>query len=176
MARKSQARSKAASKPVAGPQEGAGRESLARWAPFDLLGDPIPENWASRGRPPHIPTARNRVKVRLLLAEGRTKVYIARALRITKETLTKHYFVELRQRAEARPALEAELFMRNWELAQAGNVGALKLLFQRFEKLDLVVPPAREPEAKPEKLGKKEAADRTAQTAHEESGWGPLLH
>ena len=52
----------------------------------DLLGDPIPENWGKRGRPPHIPTERNRNKIRLLLALGWTKARITRALRIIGKT------------------------------------------------------------------------------------------
>ena len=71
---------------------------------FDRLGDPIPEGFGKRGRPPHIPTARNRNRVRLLLALGWTKARIAQGLRITGKTLGKHYFRELRQRAEVRPA------------------------------------------------------------------------
>ncbi len=35
---------------------------------FGLLGDPIPETWGKRGRPPHRPTENNRNKIRLLLA------------------------------------------------------------------------------------------------------------
>ena len=48
---------------------------------FDLLGDPIPEGFGARGRPPHIPTTRNRNRVRLLLALGWTKARIAQGLR-----------------------------------------------------------------------------------------------
>ena len=72
---------------------------------FDLLGDPIPEGWGKRGRPPHIPTMRNRNKIRVLLALGWSKRWIASAIGITKATLQKHYFVELRQRDEARPGV-----------------------------------------------------------------------
>ena len=43
---------------------------------FDLLGDPIPERWGKRGRPPHIPIERNRNKIRLLLALGWTNLRI----------------------------------------------------------------------------------------------------
>ena len=77
----------------------------ASWAPYDLLGDPVPTNFGQRGRPPHVPTEENRQKVRLLLAFDWTNQRIARALRITGKTLRKHYFRELRQRDEARPAL-----------------------------------------------------------------------
>ncbi len=59
---------------------------------FDLLG------WGKRSRPSHIAMERNRNKIRLLLASN---TRIARALSITCATLRKHYFSELRQRAEA---------------------------------------------------------------------------
>ena len=66
---------------------------------FDLLSDPIPENFGKRGRPPHILTPENRNKVRLLLPFDWTDSRIAQALRITGATLRKHYFRELRQRS-----------------------------------------------------------------------------
>jgi hypothetical protein len=69
---------------------------------FNLLGDPIPENWGKRGRPPHIPTERNRNKVMMLLAFGWNTDRIAKALSITAPTLRKNYFRELKVRLEAR--------------------------------------------------------------------------
>ncbi len=71
----------------------------ATWAEYDLLGDPIPPHFGKRGRPPHVPTAENRQKMRLLLAFDLSNQRIARALGITGKTLSKHYFRELRQRA-----------------------------------------------------------------------------
>jgi ATP/maltotriose-dependent transcriptional regulator MalT len=54
---------------------------------FDLFGDPIPENWSGRGRPPHIPCQGNRNKVSMLLALGCSNERIARALRVAKGAL-----------------------------------------------------------------------------------------
>ena len=65
---------------------------------FGLLGDPIPETWGKRGRPPRIPTENIRNKMRLLLALGWTNTRIARVLRITGATRRKYYFRQLRQR------------------------------------------------------------------------------
>ena len=42
--------------------------------------------------------------------------------------------------------------------------------------LGLLVYPQGHPEPKPAAVGKKEAAQLEAQNAHEESGWGELLH
>ena len=87
---------------------------------FDLLGDPIPEGWGKRGRPEHIPTQRNRNKVMLLLALGWSNDRIARALSITRPTLKRHYFRELRFRDEARDRMDAALAHKLWTLAQDG--------------------------------------------------------
>ena len=145
---------------------------------FDLLGDPIPEGWGKRGRPPHIPTQENRSKVRLLLGLGWTKLRIARALRITQDTLRKHYFAELRQRDDAADALKAAHLMMVYRAADAGNVGAMKELGRIIEIGDLARLPqhSRRGERKPERLGKKAEADLAAKSAHEDSGWGGLLN
>ena len=67
----------------------------------------FPESWGKCEWPTHIPTEQNRNKIRLLLAFGWTNNYIVRAIRITGGPLKKHYFRELRQREEVRPALKA---------------------------------------------------------------------
>lgn len=145
---------------------------------FDLLGDPVPENWGRRGRPAHIPTAENRSKVRLLLAFGWTDRRIAQALRITAATLRKHYFVELRQRDEARPALEANALVMVYRAAADGNVGAMKELHRLIERDGLARAPRQETRAEPKgpPPGKKELANRAAQTAHQGTSWGDLLN
>ncbi|HEY4136482.1 MAG TPA: hypothetical protein VGO34_14855 [Alphaproteobacteria bacterium] len=146
---------------------------------FDLLGDPIPENWGKRGRPPHLPTELNRNKVRLLLAFGWLEERIARALRITKPTLRKHYFSELKHRDEARDALEANHKSMLYEAATKGNVGAMKELGRLIDR-DLLARSVRDfeddrSEARTPKLGKKEEASKMAQTAGDGSIWGDDL-
>jgi hypothetical protein len=140
---------------------------------FDLLGDPIPENWGKRGRPAHIPTHQNRNKIRVLLAFGWSNKEIAKALRITTETMRKHYSVELRQRDEARPALKAKAVMMIFDAAESGNVAAMKELQRLIEQDDINRAPARPP--REPRLGKKEAADLAAQDGHEDTGWGELV-
>jgi hypothetical protein len=144
----------------------------------DLLGDPIPANWGKRGRPPHIPTDQNRNKIRLLLAFGWTNKRIAQALRVTSVTLRKHYFADLRQRDEARPALEAARISMVYKAAATGNVGAMKELGRLIEKDELDRIPRR-PQAsapKPPKLGKKDEADLAARSGHEGTEWSDLLN
>ena len=105
---------------------------------LDLLGDPIPEGFGRRGRPQHIPTERNRNKVMMLLAFGWVDDRIARALSITRPTLRKHYFRELRARDEARDRLDAGLAAKLLELAEDGNVSAAKEFRKLMERNDLM--------------------------------------
>ncbi len=108
-----------------------------------------------------------------MLGLGWTNARIARGLRITGKTLAKHYFREIRQRDEARPALEAEHAMMIYAAAQGGNVGAMKEMGRVIEKLDLALPqPPKAQPTRPEKLGKKAAAEKAAQEVGEDSVWG----
>lgn len=134
---------------------------------LDLLGDPIPENWGKRGRPPHNPTAENRMKVRLLLAIGWKEKAIAGALRITQATLRKYYFVELRAQDEARAALEGWRMLRLYQAGEDGNVGALKEIGKILERSDIAAldramreRQAEKPRSQPK--GKKELVQEAA--------------
>lgn len=122
---------------------------------FDLLGDPIPPNFGRRGRPPHVPTQENRNKVILLLAQGWTDDRIAGALGITKPTLRKHYFRELRARDVARDRVEAIGLLTLWQQGRAGNTAAMKEYFRRH---DMAAAPAFDDrvDCEREKMGKKE--------------------
>lgn len=135
---------------------------------FDLLGDPIPEGWGKRGRPPHIATEKNRNKVMLLLAMGWSNARIAGALGITQPTLRKNYFQLLKVRMEARDRLEAARLDLAWELAKGGNVGALRefgKLMDRNDQMEAERLFASEEKTQPppssERVGKKvQAAQR----------------
>ncbi len=144
---------------------------------FDLLGDPIPEGFGKRGRPVHTPTDEKRKVVIQLMAFDWTFEQIAAALSITPPTLRKHYFRELKSRAEARFRVEAKLLTTLMSEAEVGNVSAIDKYLKRLEKHDARVPKSAQgktPKAKP--LGKKEEADRLAKTAHENSSWGQLIN
>jgi len=140
---------------------------------FDLLGDPIPDNFGMRGRPAHMPTEQNRIKIRMLLAFGWTNPRIAAALRITGKTLRKHYFRELRARDEARHALKASVMMAALNAASGGNVGAIKEVNRLIERDELagMAPPKREP--RPEPIGKKEQLKRAAHSPG--ASWAAIL-
>jgi hypothetical protein len=152
---------------------------------FDLLGDPVPEGWGRRGRPPHVVTDDNRRKVLLLLAFDYTDAMLARALRITRPTLRKHYFRELRARDEALPALEASTLAALFKGVQDGNASAIRMMLERLDRRRLelagatfgtgVGADAEDDEDEDGKLGKKRRAALDARTAHEGTSWGDLL-
>ncbi len=151
---------------------------------FDLLGDPIPEGFGKRGRPPHIPSTEKRNKVILLLALGKDNDCIARALGITKPTLKKHYFRELKVRDEARDRVDGIRVMALWCQVREGNVAALKEFNRLMERVDLETAEREFGERQddddddtptPEKIGKKEAANKAAETAGMGTEWGDDL-
>lgn len=149
---------------------------MADWD-LDLLGDPIPEGFGKRGRPPHVPTDENRRKVMLLAAFDKNEAQIAAALGISEPTLKKHYFRELRSRLEARLRLEGKLLSAMAREVDAGNVSAMDKLFKRLDRHDLVtgmVPGKTKPVAKP-KPGKKEKLVTDAAEATKSGEWGSLL-
>jgi hypothetical protein len=95
-------------------------------------------------------------------------------VRITGKTLAKHYFRELRQRDEARPALKAKALMLIFEAAQGGNVTAMKELQRLIEKDEVDRMPARQ--ARQPAPGKKELLNAAARDGHEDTGWGSVLN
>jgi hypothetical protein len=146
---------------------------------FDLLGDPIPDGWGKRGRPPHMVTVQNRCKVMLLLAVGRKNHEIAAALGISEPTLRKNYFREMRSREEAKFRLEGVRLLRIYEQVEEGNVGAIKELGKVLEKADRDSSPLNranvDPSIMPPKLGKKEKAFLDAQRPDTTTTLGELM-
>lgn len=72
----------------------------------------------------------------LLLAMGWSNARIANAIGITQPTLRKNYFQELRARELARDRLEGARLDLAWELAKAGNVGAMREFAKLMERND----------------------------------------
>lgn len=140
---------------------------------YDLLGDPIPDGWGKRGRPPHLATEKNRNKVMLLLAMGWSNARIASAIGITQPTLRKNYFQQLRQRELARDRLEGARLDLAWELAKAGNVGAMREFAKLMERNDRMeaerelgsTSKSDEKPAASERLGKKQLDEIRARDA-----------
>ncbi len=128
-------------------------------ANFDLFGNPWIDEPKRRGRPSHEVTVRTRNRVSMLLALGWTNPRIATALGITLPTLHKYYFYELRQQAVARDRLELRRIEIAWDLAEAGNVGALKEFGKLLERNDRMEA-ERSMSAKDEKPNNKSPAER----------------
>ena len=150
----------------------------AGWLEFDLLGDPVPRNKGRQGRPEHVPTDANRRVVVLAFAMGRSDAEVATMLGITLPTLRKHYFSEWSKRRSARLRVDGVLLMRLAELADAGNVAAIKALDKKLTSARLGIEPSIAPTRKAKKdkpLGKKEGQQRAAYRAHEGTSWGDLL-
>ena len=124
---------------------------------FDLLGDPIPENWGKRGRPPHVPCIDNRQKIVLMMAQGWTDKRMAGALGITLPTLKKHYAGLLKIRDVARDRVESIGLLTYWNMGREGNVAAMKEYFRRHDSAigDVF---ADEVDRETKRLGKKEQA------------------
>lgn len=155
---------------------------------FDLFGDPVRLPSGKRGRPAHQSTQKKRNKVMMLLALGWSNERIANALHCTPPTLRKHYFSELKRRDLQRDRLDSWRFEKVLEQADAGNVGAQRLLNQMLEKNDLMFAAARLREAQTGSpvsapLGKKALELKAAGTVAEggtDETWGndlrPGLH
>jgi hypothetical protein len=145
--------------------------------PTDLLGDPWTEPRDPRGRKRHKRTAEIAEKVGLLRAADMTVEDIAARVGLSEPTLRKYYFRELGDGPAVARALVLEAM---FDKAKAGNVSAARLMLAEFDKGDTappIRPQAAEPAARKEPpLGKKAQADVDAKTAHEDTGWGPLLN
>ncbi|MDZ4382818.1 MAG: hypothetical protein U0942_15915 [Parvibaculum sp.] len=136
---------------------------------FDLLGDPIPDNWGRKGRPPFMATEEKRRLVKTLLAFEWSLERIAAALNCTPPTVKKHFFRELKFREEARARVDAKLVASLMAEVEKGNVSAISKMFDRLEKHDQKVladsyrhTKRDKPEAKAKPLGKKEQAKEAA--------------
>lgn len=149
---------------------------------FDLFGNPLPRNLGEPGRNEHVATAENVSRVRQLVLAGFTREKIAEELGISRPTLRKHYLPDLKQaRSTALSEMKAKMVAHLDKAAEAGNVAAMKELLRivREEELEDGVgatmprPPA---EPREEDVGKKEAANRAAQSAHENTEWKNLLN
>lgn len=99
---------------------------------------------------------------------------IAVRVGLSEPTLRKYYFRELGDGPAVAKALVLEAL---FEKAKSGNVSAVRLMLEQFDKGETAVPLQRAPAApKPEPIGKKAQADLDAETAHEDTGWGSLLN
>ncbi|MCW5695799.1 MAG: hypothetical protein KIS96_03580 [Bauldia sp.] len=137
----------------------------------------MPSTKRGRGRPAHKPTAATRRTVEQMVSCGETHDTIALALEVSDETLRLHYRRELDVGAAKR---RRELLDLLWQSARKGNVSAQKKLEETTRlaaasaKFDQ--PPKGESQPqRPATLGKKELAQRAAETAGHGTDWGDDL-
>lgn len=124
---------------------------------FDLFGDPIPEGFKGRGRPPHVVTEQKRKLVSTLAAFDKSDDQIAAALGVTGPTLRKYYFRELQMRVGGRVRLEGMALVSLADQVSAGNVSAIALLMKKIERHEIALLSDKVSGVKKiEKLGKKE--------------------
>lgn len=124
------------------------------------------------GRPPYEPSDELREKVRILKAGGMSDIAVASVIGVSVPTLTKYYSLELE---EGGARVQADVLMARYRAAMGGNVTAQNKLLEQIG----MVPqrkPGRPRLERPEPVGKKEAADQAAQSAHEGTGWAELLN
>ena len=127
-----------------------------------------------RGRPAFKPTAAQRRQVSIAAAGGMRHDDIAIAIGICRDTLTKHFELELSAGAAARrmevlgDSSAAKAF-----LAAAPLLGVPPVPEQAKPK---AAEPAAAPDAPKPKLGKKEQAQADAQTATDGTEWASLLN
>ncbi len=151
----------------------------------DLFGNPVRENHGQRGRPPLQLTNEHRDMVQAALARGWGGQRIADAVGISLASLKRYFRAELRERDVMRDRMELAANARLIRAAIGdGNMTAMKQLRELMEKDALVGQKQRfEKEQRErreagigtEKLGKKEAAQRDAEKAVSNEGWGDLL-
>ncbi|HEX7856102.1 MAG TPA: hypothetical protein VF503_20675 [Sphingobium sp.] len=134
----------------------------------DLFGDPVLPRQEGRGRPEIVWTRENSNKVLLAFARGLSVKQAAVVIGVSAPTLRKVYFSEVAQRADAQLRMEMTQLVRLNAQAEAGKTAAEKELMKQLAVLrqrDQHQKEAPAPTARPEKLGKKEAAARAAAEA-----------
>ncbi|WP_245594953.1 hypothetical protein [Gemmobacter nectariphilus] len=136
---------------------------------FDLFGNPVRAGKGKRGRPAFEVTERNRNKVKLLLAQGKSNQIIADAIGCSLATLKRHFRAVLEEREKARAQMDAEQMMMVWEQAAKGNVGAMRLFVQLMDRSDrMEVERQLAQQVRGEKVGKKEERALAAKDAEAE--------
>lgn len=125
------------------------------------------------GRPPHVPDAKDRQTVEVLSGFGIPADEIARVVGISKPTLQKHYATELENGAAK---VEAKLVGNLLRLSNGTDGTALKATMFALQSRFGWSQYAARPTTPEEELGKKEAANVAAQTAHNGTGWATLVH
>lgn len=130
---------------------------------------------AKRGRPEFEPTKAQRDKVAIAKGGGMSHDEIALGLGVSRNTLEKHFAVELKAGAYAK---RLEVMSAQHRAAKGGNVAAQKAYLAQTPWLEPTAPQPQGDEAPAPKeppKGKKEQAQADAVTAQAGTGWDDLL-
>jgi hypothetical protein len=138
----------------------------------DLFGAPVGQIRERWGRPSFKKTKENQELVALLRADGWTQDRIAAHLGCDTKTLAKYFSRELQYGSDLIRAMALQVTLQR--MRQGNSVATGRLLDLTLEAGGAAVPLAPKAD-KPAPLGKKEAANADAQTAHKGTGWGDLL-
>lgn len=127
-------------------------------------------------------TEEDRIKVEILAAAGLDETAIATAIMVNLAALRFNFQFELQTRGGRK---NAAMVMKLYELAESGNITAIKTWLNRTDALIPAPPPADRPVddeelPKAPKLGKKEQEQLAAENAlaepeTEAAGWSDLV-
>lgn len=137
----------------------------------DLFGQKILPIKERRGRPSFAKNKENQELVCLLRAAGWTQVRISRYLGCDEKTLRKNFSRELEDGADTIEGMALEVTLKK---LKSGNSVAIGRILDLVDKKGAAAVPVVKP-PKEEPLGKKEALQQEAHTAHEGTKWGSLL-
>lgn len=130
---------------------------------------------AKMGRPPFVPTKRQREDVEIAAGGGMPHEHLATALGITTPTLRKHFAAELSTGAHRR---RLDVIRARYKAAMQGRAGAIRQYLEDVPAFELPPDPeGPEPAAKEaaEPIGKKAQAQAEAQSAHVGTDWAEIL-
>lgn len=122
-------------------------------------------------RPEFEPSDEQRTIVALAAGGGMSHEEIALGIGVDRKTLEKHFVRELCEGAYVK---RIEALVGLHAAAKKGNASAAREYLARQPQL-AAPPPIEPPAKKPEKVGKKEQADRDARTAADGTDWHELL-
>lgn len=135
----------------------------------------------TRGRPSHQPTTKERAQVKMLAAMNIGRADMAVFLGVSVGTIDKYFSNEIKLgQIEANAKVSASLYRAATDPKKPNVVAAIFWLKARAgwrenDGLPLRPPAPLLPGPKPPELGKKDAANLAAQTAHLGSDWEDLL-
>jgi hypothetical protein len=126
------------------------------------------------GRPPYVPTQKERDQVRVLSAMGVPDVDVARVMQISAPTLRKYFRSELAVgHIESTAKVAESLFKQATNPVKPNVVAAIFWLKCRAGWRENAAGTPQDQDPAP--VGKKAATDAAARTVHKGTGWERLL-